>query len=119
MAAPNLVEGRLPHRVCLACRRASIAASTARRRHGEVWTEARRKAEADTRYAEIMGYVEKCPCGHRRVAPNLRWNGQCLACARATGAASAARQRGELWTEDQHRAAGDAYYAKIMAEAAA
>jgi len=49
--APNLTrEGH-----CLACKRARVAASAARKRHGEVWSEDRRKAVADARYAEIMG----------------------------------------------------------------
>lgn len=51
LATPNLVPTLLPYRTCLACSRTRAASSTARRR-GKVFDF---RAEADRRYAQIMG----------------------------------------------------------------
>jgi len=55
LVAPNLVKHALPKHWCLACCRARDAASTARKRRGEVWPAERRAAVADANYAKIMG----------------------------------------------------------------
>lgn len=54
LVAPNLLPGRLPDRVCMACQRGRDAAHAAKRYHGEVWTEAQIQAKADEHYARIM-----------------------------------------------------------------